>query len=152
MIEIRWNMILNPLTHLALALVQCNANHIVNSTNAVIRSRVLKQCAMSLFLSCHSIGAKTVSHVANCVIIWHHWIFRWRWLKWDATWPFWSCDTISNPLRLMVSSMTPLHSLGQDNWNEVQHDFCDHVMPLALVSHQWHHQWCSISCLNEDNS
>ena len=29
--------------------------------------------------------------------------------------------------------IAPLHSLGQDNQNEVQHDIFGHVMPLALV-------------------
>ena len=33
----------------------------------------------------------------------------------------------------MPSSMTPLHSLGHDNQNEVQHDLFGHVMPLALA-------------------
>ena len=35
---------------------------------------------------------------------------------------------------LMASSMKPLHFPGQDNQNEVQHDFFGHVMPLVLES------------------
>ena len=31
--------------------------------------------------------------------------------------------------------MTPLYLLGQDDWDEVQHDFSDHVMALMLASH-----------------
>ena len=35
-----------------------------------------------------------------------------------------------------MTPMAPLQSLDQDNWNEVQHEISDHVMPLApaLVS------------------
>ena len=33
-----------------------------------------------------------------------------------------------------ASSMAPLHSLGQDDQNEVQHDFLCHVMPWVPVS------------------
>ena len=29
--------------------------------------------------------------------------------------------------------MAQLYSLGQDNWNEVQHDFFGHVIPLVLT-------------------
>ena len=36
-------------------------------------------------------------------------------------------------MMLMTSSIIPLHSLGQDNQNEVQHDSFGNVMPLALV-------------------
>ena len=34
----------------------------------------------------------------------------------------------------MVSSIATLYSFGQDDQNEVQHDFVGHVMPLVLVS------------------
>ena len=30
--------------------------------------------------------------------------------------------------------IAPMHSLSQDDENDVQHDFSDHVTPLALVS------------------
>ena len=33
-----------------------------------------------------------------------------------------------------IMSMAPLHFLGQDNQNELQHDLFVHVMPLALAS------------------
>ena len=33
----------------------------------------------------------------------------------------------------MASPMASLHSLCQDNCNEVQHDFFSHVIPLAPV-------------------
>ena len=34
---------------------------------------------------------------------------------------------------LVAMSMAKLHLLAEDYQNEVQHDFFDHVMPLALV-------------------
>ena len=37
-------------------------------------------------------------------------------------------------MMLTASSMVPLHSLGQDNQNEVQHDFFDQLKPLAPAS------------------
>ena len=33
----------------------------------------------------------------------------------------------------MASTMTSLHSLGQDDQNEVQHDCLGHVIPLGPV-------------------
>ena len=33
----------------------------------------------------------------------------------------------------IASSIVSLHSLGQDNRNEFQHDLFGHVMPLTLV-------------------
>ena len=33
-----------------------------------------------------------------------------------------------------VSSMAPLHALGQDDKNEAQYDFIGHVIPLVLAS------------------
>ena len=49
---------------------------------------------------------------------------------------FWSCDAIGSSIGIMliVLSMAPLHSLGQDDENEVQHNLSVHVMPLALAS------------------
>ena len=38
-------------------------------------------------------------------------------------------------MMLMASPMLRLHSLGQDDQYEVQHYFCGHATPLALVSH-----------------
>ena len=35
----------------------------------------------------------------------------------------------------MAPSMVPLHFLGQDDQNEVQHDIIGHLMPLVLASH-----------------
>ena len=39
-----------------------------------------------------------------------------------------SCDADS-------ITMAPFHSLGQDDQNDMQHDYSGHVMPLALLSH-----------------
>ena len=55
-------------------------------------------------------------------------------------------------VRMMVSSIVPLNSLGQDDENKVQHEFFDHVMSLASASynskgiisdtwHCWHNQY-----------
>ena len=33
----------------------------------------------------------------------------------------------------MASSVTALHSLGQDDQNEVPHDFFGHVIPMVLA-------------------
>ena len=54
------------------------------------------------------------------------------------------CHLCQYHIWMTISSIVPLHFLGQEVWNEVQHDFFDHVMPLelALASHnaQLHHQ------------
>ena len=36
---------------------------------------------------------------------------------------------------LVEMSMVQLHLLPQDDQNEVKHDFCGHVVPLTLASH-----------------
>ena len=43
---------------------------------------------------------------------------RCRWSKWGATWLLCSFDTIGTTI-----SITPLHSLYTDKWNDVHHDF-----------------------------
>ena len=45
------------------------------------------------------------------------------------------CHLYQCHVMLMASSMTPLHSLGQDNWNKVQNEMFGHVTSLVLVSH-----------------
>ena len=51
---------------------------------------------------------------------------------------FWSCNIIGSIISVMwLLLMTPLHYLGQDNWNKV-HDLFGHVMTLAFVSHNMH--------------
>ena len=49
---------------------------------------------------------------------------------------FWSLTPLVPVLAVMpiVLSMAPLHSLGQDNSNEVQHDLFGHVTLLVLAS------------------
>ena len=47
----------------------------------------------------------------------------------------------------MAFSMAPLHYLGQDSWNKVQHHLLDHVMPctgIAIMWCLWCHQWHSL--------
>ena len=41
-------------------------------------------------------------------------------------------------MMLIASSLAPLYSLGQGSQIEIQHDFSDHVMPLAAPSHDTH--------------
>ena len=36
-------------------------------------------------------------------------------------------------MMLTVCSMAPAHSLGQDEGNEIQHDYSGHVTPLVLA-------------------
>ena len=49
-------------------------------------------------------------------VMWHHWV----------------CP--QHHMILMALSMAPLHSLGQDNSNELQQDYFGHATPLAPVS------------------
>ena len=60
------------------------------------------------------------SHDANCVTNGTITLLRSRQLEWGAM-----------SLFDHVSSMAPLHSLGQDSWNEVQHKFFGNVTPLV---------------------
>ena len=48
------------------------------------------------------------------LVMWHHWCWY--------------------HVMVTVSLMIHLHSLGQDDWNEVQHYFFGHVMQLVLAS------------------
>ena len=50
------------------------------------------------------------------LVMWCHW----HWYQCHMMW--------------MVLSIAPLHSLGQDDWNEVEPDTLSHVMSLALAS------------------
>ena len=73
---------------------------------------------------------------------WHHCIPYVKKIKMRYKLPFWSCAAIE----IDISSMWcwwhchwPLHMLGQDDWNEVQHDFF--VIWYHLYWHQlneWH--------------
>ena len=48
--------------------------------------------------------------------------------------------------------MAPLHSSGEENQNEVQHDFTDHVTPLVLASCDADHvTMAPLYCLGQDN-
>ena len=57
-------------------------------------------------------------------------------------------------MMLTVLSMAPLHFKGQENGNEVQHDFIGHMTPLASVSVSYDADTIinAISvCLSQDN-
>ena len=64
----------------------------------------------------------------------------WHWHKWYVM--------------LMKFSMVPFHFLGHDDWNERQHDFSGHLMPLARC---WHNIMVSalskepLHSLHQDN-
>ena len=85
---------------------------------------------------------------------WKHCIPLVKMIKRGALWPFWSCDTISTGIgihvMLMVSSVASLYSLGQDDQNEVQHDFywCDAVYVLLL--HMCQEQIYPLKCYKHD--
>ena len=86
-----------------LALVSCDVDSIFNGIIGFLRSRQLKLGPIVLTWSCGTIGISvgiTPNH--------RHWCQHW--------------------LTLMTSSMLPLHSLCQHNWNGVHH-----VMSVALV-------------------
>ena len=56
-----------------------------------------------------------MQHVSSGhLVMWHHWL--------------------KQHIMPTASIMAPPHVLHQDNWNEVQHDFFDHAMPLVQVS------------------
>ena len=79
-----------------------------------------------------------------------------RHLTWCVTWHFWWCDTIDTGFTWLqwqkcwchvmsfklvleshdsdMSSMAPLYSLDQDDWNEVQHYVFDHVTLVTALS------------------
>ena len=59
---------------------------------------------------------------------------------------FWSCNTTgigAGTMWCWVSSMAPLYSLAQDEWNEVEHNFSGHLDTIGTDTHitwcQWYH-------------
>ena len=69
---------------------------------------------------------------------------RSRWLKQDAIWPLQSCDAnVGIPgCWQHALSVAPLHLLVQDDQNEMQHNFFNHLTLLALVSAS-----CDTTCI-----
>ena len=103
---------------------------IIPGTSEFFRLRQSNEVPTWLFWSCDAIGISIMNGTTESL--------RSRQLKRSATWLFYSYDTIGNDIIMPTAqSVTPLHSLGQCNWNEVLHDNFDPVMPLelALVSH-----------------
>ena len=127
--------LLGHMTPLETSLALCDSDSVVNGTIPFHWSRQLKWGATSLFGNLMLLTLASVSHDAKTImhgtialhrlknemkhsmpflIMWCHWCWH-------------QC-----PLIPMVSS---LHSLGQDDWNEVQHG----------IFQQWHH-WNSCCC------
>ena len=100
-----------------------DANVVFNGTTAFIRSQWSKWHEIWLFVHVKPLAPVLASHGANgsendiIIICWL------RKLKCVANWTFYAtgywcqCHII-----LMASSVAPLYSLHQNDWNEVQHD------------------------------
>ena len=91
-------------------------------------SRRLKCGATRFFWHGTQLVPALVSHHINGLIIDTISFLRSRWCKWGATW---LCHVTQY---VPVSSIASLHSLGQDDKNEVQYDFTNHVMTLVMAS------------------
>ena len=76
---------------------------------------------------------------------------RSRWLKWgthqfSVIWHCW--HWYQHHVMPMAFEITPMDSLGQDNWKNVQHNIFGHDMPLVLLlsvtlwqqCNQWHNE------------
>ena len=95
-----------------------DAKRILNGTSASLRLRQSKWHVAWLLRS-HDATAISIH------ITWYHW--------------HWCCHVIllhwcQHHVMWTALSMAPLHYLGQENQNEVQHDSFGHV-------HYWHHFW-----------
>ena len=93
------------------------------------------RCNMTFFLCVTSLALVSASYDVDGVINGTIAFLKSKQLKWGTT--FWSCDTFGTDTGSMwcqMQSMTPLHSLGQDDHNEGQYYVFDHLMPLASAS------------------
>ena len=127
----RCHMTFGYLIPLVLASVSLDANGITNDTIALLKSSWSKWAVTWPFGHVTSFTPVAAScdadGIINCTIT----FLRSRQSNWEAIWLFWSCDAFwpHHYMMPMVSSVAPLHSLGQDDLNEVQHDF------LVMVQH-----------------
>ena len=106
-----------------MGLVSCDANGIINGTAEFLRSWWLKWGAIWLFWSCDTIAIS----ISNT---WCQWHCKWQhsFLHQVTSLPLPSYDGNS------IVNDTKEYSLGQDDWNDVYHDFY-HVTSLASA---WH--------------
>ena len=127
---------------LALVLLSHDVNGIINSTIPFLMSEWLKWGATWLFGSCHAIGTnvgikwchqhcqrylyipyiKTINMRSNKT-------FLFMWCHWQSHWYH---------MMPMVSSMAPLHSLGQGNEIEM---WCGLLVIISITWCWWHCQW-----------
>ena len=78
----------------------------------------------------HVMPLGPVSHDGDSIINGNIAFLRSKWLKWGATWLFGHVTSLTPVLHhivLMVSSVAPSHSLGEDIQYEVQHYVFGHV-------------------------
>ena len=62
------------------------------------------------------------------------------------------CNWCHHNMMSTTLSMAPLQLLGQDDWNKVQHDFFDHVIPLTPVLASWCQWYCQwYHCIHYSN-
>ena len=112
---------------LALASVLHAASSIINGTIAFLRIRQLKWGATWFFWSLTHLALMLALHNANSVVNGTTAFLRSRLMKLDATHLFWPCDTIGASIGIAWSQQhQQWHHcilLGQDDWNEVKHDF-----------------------------
>ena len=116
------------------------------------KPRWLKWGTTCLFGSFTLLAPSLASHGSKSVVIvitWHQWCHQWHnytplvkttKIRYNMT--FLSCNTIGtqwhcpqHQMMPMTSSMTPLHSLYQENVIEAYHDF-------LIMWHHFHQQWC----------
>ena len=95
--------------------------------------------AMPLHQCWHHMMSKALLCDANSIIDGITAFLKSKWPKWGATWIFFHLWHWHHVMP-MVASMASLHSLNQNNWNEVHHDFwsCDTIG----TSMRWYWQHC----------
>ena len=126
---------------LASASVSCDADNIINHTIAFLSSKCSKWGAARL-LSCYRpLASASATNDADGTVNGTTKFLRSRQLKWGH-------------VKVTALWIAPLISLGQNDQNDMQHDFFDHVTPLASLfvshhatgfgvsirCHQWHYQ------------
>ena len=129
--------LLGHVTPLALELASCDTNGIVNGTTHSFSQDNWNEVLHSFFH--HVTPLALASQHTNCIVNGTIAFNRSRGSKWGATWHF---SHVTSYTLALVSCNTdstvggPLHSLGQDYENEVQHVFYGHFRHWYQ---HWHH-------------
>ena len=141
-VHITWcQSCLSHMVPLASQSVSHDANSIINGTIIFWGHDDKNEVQHDLFGHMMPLALASASHDAHSNVNSTTTLHRSRWLNLSATWLLWSCDIIGTSIGITQGwwalSMAPLHSLDQDNWNEVQPYSFGHAMPLAhaLASH-----------------